>query len=382
MNHDDLPNSVVPATISALVAEEWTIDPYSPMPSFLERVFMKEAQDSAYRGIEIAHDYLMDRFERCALSFVRQRSDTNVELVGWIEKLLDRVREAVQRVLRKIASIMRQNRLALICLSIYTIERTVLEKSSCTLAESFYGGHRVKLSTTTNQDGKGRSTTPLETKDKVRLAGILALSVFVKGKLEAFYHYLKGHERILSDEKRLFVTVYPWIRTACQSISFLCRWNYLLGLSPFFDVPSVLLQQWLRRVSRSDSPNINSTSTPSNPDQNNSGVIQRASIATTALLLVSWLSWCRSTWAQIAQEQDKSKAIPPPPPPATTGSVKRGCCCLCGTNPPKKPTACTVSGFVGCGACMEGYLAKYSCCPITKYVCTPTSFVRLYEPRS
>ena len=404
---DDLPNSVVPTTISGLLAEEWTIDPFSSMPSFLERVFMQEAQDSFHRGLETAYDSLLAYAEQCILSIARRRSaglvrnqqqqhsasvvtTTNISSRWheWKEKCLDRARKVVERMLRKITGVMRRHKLAIICLCIYNIERTCLEKSSCLLAESFYGGHRVRLAESKN--AREKKTVPLDRKDKVRLASFLAISVYVKTKLDQFYRYWKENGHILSTEQKLFVMLYPWIRTCYQSASFLCKWNYLLGTSPFFDLPSLILQQWVRRLSKEDS-SINDELTASNTSvsDNEKGdkkhFVQNASLATALVLLGSWLTYCRSTWEQLRRDQEKSIPIPPPPPqppssPAMT--TKPGSCCLCGARPPDRPTACTVSGFVGCNSCMEDYLQRNSQCPVTHAPCPPTAFVRLYEPHT
>lgn len=366
---------------------------------------MQEAHVSSQRALETAYDTFIDYAERFVLTLARQRAEsfaseessrsTTTTAVAsrfhdFKKKLLDRLREMAQRFLRIVSTTMRRYRLAIICLCIYTIERASLERSSCLLAESFYGGHRVRLNPA--KSGKARSTSPLDSQDKVRLAGLVALTVFVKGKLEQFYLHWKRNEQFLSDEKKLFVLLYPWIQSSFQSVSFLCKWNYLLGNSPYFDIPSLVLQQWLRRVSREDStptvpnaspPTSGSTSQPTSQGSDKSRLIQTASTATTLCLLVSWITWCRSKWVQLGREQDKDDILPPPPPPPTTLlAAKAGRCVLCGKRPPEKPTACTVSGFVGCGVCMEDYLQRNSQCPVTKRACTPESWVRLYEPHS
>lgn len=395
---DDLSNSVVPTTIGGMLAEEWTIDPFSSMPSFLERLFMQEAHDSYHKALETAYDTIVDYAERFILSLARQRAEIfalqsssgSSRFDDLKRHFLDKSREVIQRLLRVVASTMRRYRLAIIGLCIYTIERASLEKSNCLLAESFYGGYRVRLNPAA-KNGKARSTSALDTKDKVRLAGLVALSIFVKGKLEQLFQHLKRNEHIMltDNKKKLFVKIFPWIRSCFQSVSFLSKWNYLLGHSPFFDVPSLLLQQWLRRVSKEDypisSPPASSTGSADGPDNNKEvNLMQTASTATTLCLAFSWITWCRSKWMQLSREQDKADVIPPPPPPPPTTlmAAKAGRCVLCGALPPEKPTACTVSGFVGCAACVQDYLARNSQCPVTKRACTAESWVRLYEPRS
>lgn len=359
---EEIPSSVVPTTIGGMLAEEWTINPHSPMPSFLERVFMQEAQDSSYKGLETAFDTLLAYCERLVLSLaVRSQASSgsgNVTESSAATRLLDRGRQILRYLFRLASSVMRRHRLKILFISIYAIERASLERSSCTLAESFYGGHRVKLSPTT-RDGKPRRATPLETRDKVRLATILAFSFLARKRLEELYRRWRGNEQaFLTMEQRLFLVSYPWIRMCYQSVAFLCKWNYLLGTTPFFDVPSVLLQQWVRRVSREDSFSSSSngdTPTPrptannspaETPDDQSRLLVQGASIVATGSAAISWLTWCRSTWSDLSREHDKSKTtITPPPPPTTTrATVKTGSCSLCGAHPPERPTACTVSG--------------------------------------
>lgn len=401
---EELPNSVVPTTIGGMLAEEWTINPHSPIPSFLERVFMQEAHDSSYSGCETAFDVLVQYCGRLVQSlrqhqYQHPRSHHDQHQAdqpsGTAEnnittRLLDRSRQLLRLFLQRVNTFLRRYKLQILFLSIYAMERASLERSSCSVAESFYGGHRVKLSR--SKDGKTRNATPLETKDKVRLAAFLALSFYVKRKLEYLYQLWRGNEQFLPMEHRIFLMSYPWIRFVNRSVSFLCRWNYLLGLSLFFDVPSLILQQWVRRVSQEDSVE-NIPTAPSSVGKvqvNPSNLVQSLSIATSVSAAISWLTWCRSTWSDLSRQHYKLETtIPPPPPPAAaaatatlSSTIKPGHCCLCGAHPPERPTACTVSGFVGCGHCMEDYLKKYSICPVTKQRCLPDSFVRLFEPRS
>ena len=394
---DELTNSVVPTSVSGLVAEEWTIHPLSPMPSFLERVFMEEAQNSTYRGLETVHQLLLDYMERSILALARLRNEraattsshttpSRFQVVQ--SQLWHGSQELARQILRRLIVVMRTYKYAIVAWFIYTIERSSLERASCLLSESFYGGRRVKLSPT-NKAGE-RKTAPLTTKEKVRLAGMLALSFYVKRKFDALYHRWKARAPVLSDKQSLFVGLYPWVRTVLQSASFLYKWNYLLGVSPFYDWPSALLDQWVRRVARDESETKSTPSSaeeeaavdePKDHDQE-SRLVQNIWAGISLTMLLSWITWGRSVWLQICQDQDKEQTLPPPPPPLTLTKVATGSCCLCGTRPPRQPTACTVSGYVGCGACMEKYLQRHGRCPVTQISCAADSWVRLYEPRS
>jgi hypothetical protein len=400
----ELPNSVVPTTLGGLLAEEWTIDPYSAVPSFLERIFIQEAQDSSYQGLESALEALLEFSERWTLAWLTRRRHETTEgtsasahrpLLHWNHPVWERARERLVRRVRQLTHVVRRHRIEVVALAVYTIERAFLHKANSTLAESFYGGHRVQIvaatSATTSQGGKARGVRPLETRDKTRLAALLALSVLVKGKFEASYRDWKGRpQSLLSTEQKLFVLAYPWTRTAYQSIAFVCQWNYLIGTSPFFDVPSLLLQQWVRRVTKDDtavsSPDKTVTATPAvkTPPLDPTRLVQRASLATTAALAVSWLTWCRATWQQLARQgqRDKGHILPPPELAEASSSSTDGACCVCGTRPPVQPGACTVSGCVGCATCLQSYLERHGQCPVTRQMCPPSSWVRLYEPHS
>ena len=45
-------NPMVPDSIGGLLAEEWTIDPISALPSFLERTMMDEARRSGIESLK------------------------------------------------------------------------------------------------------------------------------------------------------------------------------------------------------------------------------------------------------------------------------------------------------------------------------------------
>ena len=53
-NHLPTHNQTVPTTVGALLTEEWTIDPLSPFPSFLELTFVDVARNSGRRALSAA----------------------------------------------------------------------------------------------------------------------------------------------------------------------------------------------------------------------------------------------------------------------------------------------------------------------------------------
>ena len=52
---------MIPGTLGALIAEESTIVPNSPLPSFLERMMMQECRRSGYETLQTAMNFLSHR---------------------------------------------------------------------------------------------------------------------------------------------------------------------------------------------------------------------------------------------------------------------------------------------------------------------------------
>jgi hypothetical protein len=51
-------NPSLPSSEGALLAEEWTIHPYSPLPSFLVLILIEEARRSMHTGASTAWDII------------------------------------------------------------------------------------------------------------------------------------------------------------------------------------------------------------------------------------------------------------------------------------------------------------------------------------
>ena len=55
-NQNQTANQTIPTTIGALLAEEFTIDPLSSLPSFLELTFVDVARDSGRHALAMGWD--------------------------------------------------------------------------------------------------------------------------------------------------------------------------------------------------------------------------------------------------------------------------------------------------------------------------------------
>jgi peroxin-12 len=404
---DESANPIHPTSIGALLAEEWTIQPYSTLPSFLERVMMDEAakatQDAIYTGIEL----LVRRLQQ--LSAYEERRVSLQRARAWIAALvlLQRATRVAAAAMARVVHSCKQELQALL---IFFVELFFLKANDATLSQTIYGSKCVRLQASApdqQQQQRRRKLSPLVDTDRTRLALIMALMPYINKKIQVLFRKWEIQHDITSrmDEeestarqwtRRLLQLRVPWMMaTAATKVMF--QWRYLLGQSFEYDVWSELLGQLVRRVTKADSISGTNSSKSVDDTKNSRDATTTASDISTVrrsiLYLVSasiafgWMTQLRAAWdthQRVARRS--SAAFPPPPPPptnlndTTTTNIPSECCPIC--HGPRVEPAASISGYVFCESCLLSYIQRRAMCPVTGIPCTESSVVKLYEPRN
>ena len=389
-------NPMVPSSTGALLAEEWSINPSSALPSFLESVMIEEARRSGWQALKSFLIHLERRLSSLEPSSSR-----------WSRIQRTIARFFADRILKPYSPEIR-------FLIFYTIERRYLtSKSGASIFESLYGGKRVRLGLPEPlKDGatKQRSLKPISKQDGVKLAFLLTLGPYLAERTEKLYQNLSFPSETFPPSflrlKKMVKVLYPFLHMSIQGIHLLHQWKYLLGRSLFFDPYSQWLSLVVRRVTAQDleTPDSNSDRAQSKVVEDATALSKKISGSKTfrkisfgilsSAIALSWLARLRSTMQEIQQQRQARQQsqnsigstvpIPlPPRRPSAEMSPLSNCpsnvCPLC-RQPRINPTAST-GGFVFCLKCLLSYVKENGVCPISGKECPETSIVRLFEPR-
>mmetsp|Transcript_9883 Transcript_9883/g.20424 ORF Transcript_9883/g.20424 Transcript_9883/m.20424 type:complete len:463 (+) Transcript_9883:126-1514(+) len=432
---------VVPSSVGALLAEEWTINPYAHLPSFLEMIWINEADQSMHDSLAMGLDYLKEFMEK-QLTLTQpitpddisshsgeEENENNSHSNTWTD-LIDSIRSVKRKGMVVCKNLILRYKHEIVAIITYMVERESLFRTNACVSESMYGGHRVRIVNSPQQPFSSQAASkklePLQATGMTRLALIKALVPYLRTKLEQITRQISvslqgeyNHDNtqsfwrkdVLPAIKKWFVFMYPFLRATVQGMNLICHWQFLMGQSLSFDLPSVLLGQVVRRVTVEDK-----TPSSGQSQQVESGTAKGGSISTPAsatglsslqsslvwgtslAIVASWATWMRAEWERVYQDQQlclssgsstrpyMSSLIPPPPPPMKRrrGRIEGGKdeCPLCHVNPRQSPTACIVSGgYVFCGDCIRKHIRHHKTCPLTGQPCTEDKLVRLYEPR-
>ena len=366
-------NPAVPKSVGALLAEENTMDPLSPLPSFLEMKMIEEAATAAGRGMKLAIEHVIQR-----ASLIQSPS--------W----RSRVARFVENILKRHGSEIR-------LLITYAVNRQCLRSNACApLAESMYGGRRAKLGPA--GDNGQCSVLPLNDTDKIRLALVLAFGPYIHERLDQLYQRWKQQSSSEANDtsvsarlKALFVAAYPFLHMTREGTVIIYQWLFLLGKTLYFDPASHLLGQIVRRTTladapqqsnESDAPTKDSTSTPVALDPIRKVIL----ISLSSTFVLGWLRQFRNLLCESKQQRQSSEIPPPAPLPVKLDAKIRmrpplsnpKLCPLC-RQPHINPAAST-SGFVFCHRCIVMFVREHGTCPVTGTECPESRIVRIYEP--
>jgi hypothetical protein len=407
-------NPLIPESVGALLAEEWTIDPHSTLPSFLEMLMMEEAQRSAWHTLKSIMSYLQDRLDLWSQQSLSSGGEPSFG--GRLYAIL-RAPHALRFISEKIlAPYGPEIRFFLV----YLLERkSLLSSSSATIAEVLHGGRRVKLCSTptthhadeSNEQGSARQAKllPMNRQDGIRLAMLVALGRYLMERGDWLHRKLSDDHRFPGLSLRLqkmFKFLYPFLFSTAKGLNLLQKWRYLLGESVFFDSYSRWLNLVVRRVVADDSlaaievsTTSDSTSAPKAPDvprifwQSTLGSPRTKKIALgllTSAVGVSWIARLQLRRQQLRLRRqliDDPKGAPSPQKALPRHGDRSGevsCppthCPLC--QKPRINATASTSGYVFCLACLTMALRSSAVCPITGKDCPESKITRLFEPHS
>lgn len=361
-----------------------------------------------------------ERFLTRRLRLMELEDEESFTHSGWLMY----VRQAVTT-LRKcryfctstLVQLLQRYNLELQYLAIYLLEKRCLQANGASLAESLYGGKRVKLGNRLPRSGStdghvAVTLIDLSPRDKTRAAILLAGLPYIHHRLHRF-----GVQNA-AWKSSTFWKIYQPLRAVLVTLNLICRWRFLIGKSFHFDLSATLLQQVVRRITQADSPNhdsleiengtANDRKRDASPTDSSSltsetkrpQLVQAVLLCISASLAFSWLTQIRHEWnnyrrdellrrqQQMEQEQPGSNdrqlslTIPPPPPPPVPLAKSRiptDRCPLCRKHH-NQPTASS-SGFVFCLSCVLPYIRTHRKCPVSGSPCDEGQLVRLFEPR-
>jgi peroxin-12 len=395
-------NVVQPNSIGALLAEEWTIQPTSTMPSFLEMLMVQEASRSSQEALKSALEMVARWLSRLDSRPQNRpaRSSLRLFLVS---------RQHLRRIVRKLSNFVNQYTDEIQVLTWYLLERSSLRSSaSATVSEALYGMKRSKLQPFVGDDLKPqpgrRKLVDLSRSDKTKLALLLALGPYVRRKLYHVIHRRRLNDTSSSSESvwRFLLASYLPVSTALALCKLACQWKYIYGQSFSFDPSMLLLNQVVRRASQaevdarsalaepSSSPPPTTSSSAALDTKSQQGLKERPISSVMYLLAASvafsWLTQMRASWdnqrhrQQSARPNAMSKIPPPPLLNRRPSNIPIDVCPLC-LGKRINPVASN-SGYVFCEACLRAHVRQFKNCPVTGTACNETSLVKLYEPRN
>jgi peroxin-12 len=392
-------NPSIPTTVGGLMAEEASMDPYSPLPSFLEMMMIEEAASSADRALESALQALAEKAAR-----LQRTQDSDSTML--------RIRAKIARAVEVVA---KNYGPELKCFTKYVVERRCLRLVNATASESIYGGRRVRLG------GKGQ-LSEMNDKDRTRLALLLTFSSYMKERLDRLFDQCRQRRNsnacnttTVSKLRWLFVTVYPFLHMTQEGCIVAYQFMFLVNKSLYFDPASHFLGLVVRRVTSADTQKPPSSPSPdaaaaaagtsSSPPTIPSGMMLQIarSAALYGLSTTFIVGWISRIWHTVQNLQHTNQRLVDdmPAPNAPTllllqqqqeqhpldqnqrisrmSTNSRTTCPLC-QQPRIHPVAST-SGHVFCHKCLLGYVRDHGKCPLTGRECREDHILRLYEPQ-
>ncbi|CAJ1958736.1 unnamed protein product [Cylindrotheca closterium] len=283
-------NPMVPTTMGALLAEEWTIDPQSILPSFFEMMMIAEARRSGHEALKSGFSFVESKLDEFVnnddspvagaasnsdLSPTTTENDNNntdenqtsPRRSRWFEFKKKAARILLYKILKPWNPEIR-------CLIIYLVQRGSLLSSDAAASETIYGGKRVKLETRATGASLGysekRRLTPMSRKDGIRLAFLLSFSTYFEERVDGYFQSptssVDDSDTIVSSSssssssspsriqklKKMIKFLHPFMHISIQGVHLVEQWRFLLGRSVFFDPYSKFLNLVVRRVTEQD----------------------------------------------------------------------------------------------------------------------------------
>jgi len=385
-----------------LLAEESTIDPRSPLPSFLEMKLVHATAQSGRTAINSSIDAIIAKLNYAERGY--PPSSFRSKLAILLSRICQRYKNEVQMVVN------------------YFIERQCLRSnSSATLSESLYGLTRSRIS-------RNGEISVMKESDEIRAALLLAMGPYLKSRLDKCYENERDREdeqvgenqslnqkrTALEKLRSTFYYIYPFLHMSHDGIQLAYQFAYLIGRSVYFDPALHALGLVVRRITMKDMDDGKKSQdmNPKKPSldefvskQTVAYLKKAAAVGVASALLVGWLGKfhlemrrTRRRWIVNNENESANTSngrargreeavvvVPPPPLPSPLGiegrvqpSRDKPLCPIClqkRVNP-----AASSSGYVFCYKCLVVHIREEGeKCPVTGGLCEMSQIVRLYE---
>lgn len=391
-----------------LTLEESTIDPKSPLPSFLEVILLENASESGCKLLQSTIDAIAVKATQYYLQGGRTDGNTARGMI-W------KIRSITAFIISRLCT---TYKFELQLILTYFIEKTSLNAAlnNGAFYESLFGLKRSRIH-------EGKYVQTMKKSDKIKAALLLAMIPYINQRIAAVYEIQReryrpngGRQqngRIMDKIKDLFVCSFPFIHMATEGINIGYNFAYLIGKSIYFNPYLHVLGQVVRRgtVSDMEEKSITTAEKPTNlkslPSMNFTAFKKSAGAALLVALCVGWMGQLRQELRRrrrmllerenndisngtsrnstngINRNDGEFKAFPPPLPPVLKNSdnIDPSLCPLC-KQTRVNPVAST-SGIVYCFKCIAIYIRENGeKCPVTGMHCKESQLIRIYESSS
>ena len=316
MNNDGISsttthNLTIPTTVGALLTEEWTIDPLSHLPSFLELTFVDVARNSGRRALSAAWgvgitwlEGVLERLRQLERIVDRRTSrlgDDSRDLSGAIRLLkiiraftiqITRLRvKFLRRICRIFLGTVKSLGPELQTLIMYAIDYNCMHHlAGATACEMVYGLKRSKIvrqlqyannnlqseDTLQQQRSYQNKVADLTKYDKTLSALLAAILPYFKERCDKLYNQWKEgqpnnnslsyHTPIINNNNNIrtnqnnayneakhnFIKLYPYFHMVHEGSIFLYQFAYLLGYTHYWSFSLHALGVMLRRMTVAD----------------------------------------------------------------------------------------------------------------------------------
>lgn len=277
----------------------------------------------------------------------------------------------------------------LYCLFNLLLQNQYLKKYGASFSENFYGMKRIFCAT-------GRP--PVKYWARMRSLVLIVIWPYVCDKLDAWHPVLldrlryapNGTRNIRVRMTRIFVRVWPWIKTTMMFATAVLQLWYILGRST---VPSPFL--WLSGVRLENLTQQDIETFEKIPMHlQSAGIISRvwrwfialpgiiSRLFGYGLLFVQFIDFVYNSdlGSQLSRKYTYAQVPPSPHKLLTESSVQlleTNKCPLC-LQRRKNDTALSVSGYVFCYSCIDNHVKRFRTCPVTGLPASTNELIRLY----
>jgi hypothetical protein len=389
--------------------EELTINPKSPLPSFIEVILLEKAGESGQKVLKSIIDAVASNANQY-IQTRRRRYDGDDDNIGLSSILF--VKKKIAFIISRLCT---KYKLEVLLVITYLIEKNMLLRSSnATLSESLFGLKRSKIR-------GGKYLQPMNKSDSIKAALLLAIVPYIGEKAKEIYEREIEIERryqnnsgnhqqntFIARFKKLFIYIFPFLYMSSEGINTTYQFAYMLGKSVYYHPSLHVLNQVVRRYAISDLEQkevIEDGKKDLAVTKLGSRSLQNSAIAGVMIaFLVGWIGQfrrhLRNRRRRLLTRHDlgmpyyyySSRDVTngdregdiitiPPPLPATIENdlnVSSSLCPLCQEK--RIHPVATTGGYVFCYRCICMYIRENGGkCPVTGMNCKESQLIRIYE---